>query len=141
MIKDTIKGHDVNRKIVLLLLLIFLSSCVHEVKFVRFSDGTTILGKYNKINKEVEVTLPPGETLKGQYIALTNATIGYGSLFYGANIGSMLTISKGGRSNGYALLTGDQGTIMEIIFDYSEWSGHGFGIAKTNKGDEYRVMF
>jgi hypothetical protein len=129
------------KKLILFLFLIFLSSCVHEVKFVRFSDGTTILGKYNEANREVEVTLPSGETLRGQYVSLTNATIGYGSLFYGANIGSMLTVGAGGSSNGYALLTGNKGTIMEIIYSYSEWTGHGFGIAKTNKGDEYRVMF
>ena len=131
----------VTKTLVSFLILLFLSACVHEVKFVNPNSGATIIGEYNTANKIVQVTLPSGETLKGNYVALTNASIGFGSLFYGANVGSMMSIGTGGSSSGYALLTGDKGTVMEIIFSYSEWTGHGFGIAKTNKGDEYRVMF
>jgi hypothetical protein len=129
------------RKFLVILILLVLIGCVREVKLVDFNDGTTIIGEYNKATKTVTITLPSGEVLKGEYVALTNATIGYGSLFYGANVGSMLSVGTGGSSNGYALLTGDKGTVMEIIFSYSEWTGHGFGTARTNKGTEYRVMF
>lgn len=129
------------KMIVTFFILIALTGCVHEIKLVNFSDGTTIIGEYNKASETVVITLPSGEMLKGGYVALSNATIGYGSLFYGANVGSMLSVGAGGSSNGYALLTGDKGTVMEIIFSYSEWTSHGFGTAKTNKGAEYRVMF
>lgn len=129
------------KKVLIIIILLAMLGCVHNIKFVNPTDGTTIIGEYNTATKTVQVTLPAGESLKGEYVALTNASIGFGSLFYGANVGSMLSIGTGGSSNGYALLTGDKGSVMEIIFSYSEWTGHGFGVAKTNKGDEYRVIF
>jgi hypothetical protein len=115
--------------------------CTYDIKFINLSDGKTIIGQYNKADKSVTMTLPSGEFMKGEYVALTNASIGVGSLFYGANVANMMSVSAGGTSNGYALLTDEKGTVMEIIFSYSEWSGHGFGNAKTNKGHEYKVMF
>lgn len=125
----------------LILILILLIGCVRQVKLVDFNDGTTITGEYNTASKAVSITLPSGEVVRGEYVTLTSATIGFGSLFYGANIGSMFAMGVGGSSNGYAILTGDKGTVMEVIFSYSEWTGRGFGVAKTNKGAEYRVMF
>ena len=124
-----------------MLLIVCLIGCVKSVKLINPNDGATIIGEYNTLSKSVKITLPSGEILEGEYVALTNASIGYGSLFYGTNVGSAISVGAGGSSNGYALLKGDKGTVMEIIFSYSEWTGHGFGTAKTNKGDEYRVMF
>lgn len=123
------------------LSLLVLCGCAYPIKFINPQDGKLLVGEYNKISKVVNLTLPSGEVLTGEYVALTNASIGFGSLFYGANVGSTMTVGAGGTSNAYAILTGDKGTVMEIIVNYSEWTGHGFGQAKTNKGDEYRVMF
>jgi hypothetical protein len=124
-----------------ILSLLFFYGCTYPIKFINPQDGKVLVGEYNKSSKTITVTLPSGEVLTGEYVALTNASIGFGSMFYGANVGSMMTVGAGGTSNAYALLTGDKGTVMEIIASYSEWTGHGFGQAKTNKGEEYRVMF
>lgn len=129
------------RKLIFVICLILLPSCTHQIKFVHFDTGTTITGRYNTLTKRVQVTLPSGESLNGKYIPLENMSFGIGSLFYGSPSLTAWGMSTGGHSNGYALLTDEKGVVMEIIFQYSEWSGHGFGEARTNKGELYKVMF
>lgn len=129
------------QKLIAGMLLLVTAGCVYNFKLVDMREGTTIIGEYNKASESVEVTLPSGEHLTGEYVALTNASISYGSLFSGTNVATAYGINVGGSSNGYALLTDGHGTVMEIIFQYSEWTGHGFGVAKTNKGKEYKIIF
>ena len=53
--------------------------------------------------------------------------------------GNYFGFTKGGSSQAYAILSGDKGTTMEMILQYNELDGRGFGIAKTNTGKEYVV--
>jgi len=45
-----------------------------------------------------------------------------------------------GRFHGYAVLMGQNGPIIEMVFA-SEWTGHGFGVAQASPGEEYRMTF
>jgi hypothetical protein len=40
-----------------------------------------------------------------------------------------------------ATLIGDKGTIIVVEYFVNAWTSHGFGIAKDNKGNLYRVQF
>ena len=76
----------------------------------------------------------------GTSTTLTTAEIGPESLFFGANAGELLGPHAAERVYGYARLTGEQGTVVEIIFA-SDWLGHGYGVARTSLKEEYRVTF
>lgn len=86
------------------------------------------------------------EILSGKYSALSNATVTFGNAFAfsGASTSSAFGsgITAGGQSNAYALLTSKTSKLaMEIICVYSEWSGQGFGEARTNDGSVFKVQF
>lgn len=117
-----------------------LAGCAHEIRLVSLSDGTLIKGATKLWDQSVILTLPSGEILEGEFFSLSNRNLGQDSLFHGANLGAMFGGRVSGRFHGYAYLTGTQGTVVEIIFA-SDWTGHGFGFARTSLGEEYRVSF
>ncbi len=119
-----------------IVLVLSIQSVPHDVKFIKLEDGSIIIGKYIALGKKVEVVFPDGEIFKGEYVAAENISTGF--LFFPNGIATGIGVS-GGSQPGYALLKGDKGTVMEVIFTHS--LGHGFGEAKTNKGETYKVMF
>lgn len=127
------------KKIALFLLMAFLTACTHQITFLNPQDGQSFAGQYNRGERSVSVTLPSGEVFYGKYVPLTNTTLTTGSLFNGTSVATGYMVTAGGASSGYAFLYGDKGTTMELVFQYS--GRHGFGTAKTNKGEEYRIMF
>ena len=124
----------------LTLVVAGLVGCAHEVRLVSLSDGTLIKGTTKLWDQSVILTLPSGEILEGEFFSLSNKKLGPDSQFYGANLGAMLGGRVSGRFHGYAYLTGTQGAVVEIIFA-SDWTGRGFGFARTSLGEEYRVSF
>lgn len=128
------------RGALLTLAMAWLLGCAHEIRLVNLSDGATIEGTSKLWDQSVTLTMPSGEIVEGHYVSLSSAKIGPDSLFYRANVGQMLGGHVSGRFHGYALLTGQNGTIIEMVFA-SEWTGHGFGVARAGSGEEYRVTF
>ena len=127
-------------------ITIVLNACTHSIQFTNFESGETLNGTYNKLSKTVKVTMPNGEVLSGQYTAMTNASFSmvnasaYSGTAYASGTGYGMTV--GGTSNAYALLKSNSSNLMmEIIVNYSEWSGSGYGEARTNKGKVYKVQF
>ncbi len=123
------------------LLIFCLAACAHQLKLVDMESAQVIYGTYNKADRSVIITLPTGEVLTGQYSALSNASVSVGSLFYGSKVATGYSVSEGGTSKAYAILTGDRGTIMEIMVDYSAWNHQGYGEARTKDGKVYKVQF
>jgi len=126
--------------------LIFISGCAHQITFTNFEEGIILNGQYNELDRSITVTMPNGEILKGKYSALSNATASFGNAFAfsgGASATVFGTgITAGGTANAYALLTSESSKLaMEIIAQYSEWNGHGFGEARTNDGQAFKVQF
>ena len=128
------------RSLLIALVLSLLAACSHHIQFIGITDGTTITGTHNLWRRTIAVTLPSGVKLEGPYQPLTTGSIGEGSLFFGANIAELLGRPMSGRAHGYARLTGPEGTVLEIVFAL-EWTGRGYGAARTGLGDEYRVVF
>lgn len=124
----------------LTLAMAWLLACAHEVRLVNLSDGATIEGISKLWDQSITLTMPSGEIVEGYYVSLSSAKIGPDSLFYRANVGKILGGHVSGRFHGYALLTGQNGTIVEMVFA-SEWTGHGYGVARASSGGEYHVTF
>jgi len=130
----------------LLTVATLFSGCTHKVNFADFERGEAFDGAYNKMTREVQVTLPTGELLIGTYSAMSNASFSFGSAnVYSGNINASAMgygISAGGNSQAYAMLKSQTSKLMmEMIVTYSEWNGHGFGEARTNDGRKYKVSF
>lgn len=142
------------RLIIAFSIMVIFTGCVHKMQVVNFETGTTLDAEYNKANKSVKVIMPDGEILTGQYSAMSNASFSIGNTFSNATAYSgaktasafgnstSYGISSGGVSNAYALLRSDKTTLMmEMIVQYSEWTGNGYGEARTNDGRRFKVQF
>ncbi len=124
------------------ILVIMTTACTHKFKLHDSSDGLTLTGTYNTATNNVNVVIRSGEKLEGKYVSYANTAITHNSLFYGTEVVTKYRVAvSGGASVGYAVLLGDRGTVMEIIYQFDKVTGHGFGTAKSNDGKEYRVIF
>ena len=102
---------------------------------------------------KVELVTPWGEKCIGEYSMARNDTwsLGFGSanVVNTSNLGSLwttvygnnFTLNTSGKNYGMATLIGDQGTVIEAEFISGGISGHGFGVAKDNRDNYYRIHF
>ena len=123
----------------LLVALLFVA-CTRPVQFVNLQSGAALTGTHSLWHRSITVLLPTGETVTGTYTKLTATDIGPESLFFGANAGELLGLHAVERVYGYVRLTGEQGSVVEMIFT-SDWLGHRYGVARTSLKEEYRVTF
>lgn len=90
-----------------------------------------------------------GETFSGEAQSIQNAvqTSTYGSAI-ASNPGdtfstyvssSSYSISRPGYQNGAAILIGNKGTVIDVVYQVT-YSGTGEGEGKDNKGNHYRLM-
>lgn len=123
-----------------LLIALLLAACTRPVQFVDLQNGASLTGTHSLWFRSITVSLPTGETVTGTYTKLTASDMGPGSLFFGANAGELLGLHAIERVYGYARMTGEQGSVVEMIVT-SDWLGHGYGVARTSGKEEYRVTF
>ena len=123
-----------------LLFVVSLAACAHTITLTNVRDGTEVAGTHRPWSQSIQIILPSGERCEGQYQPLTTKTIGEESLFYRSHVATILGHNTVEQFHGYARLTGDQGTVVELVFS-SGWTGSGFGLAKASSGEEYRVTF
>lgn len=94
----------------------------------------------------ITLTMPDGETCKGQWSSAAGMSISYGSgtLFsqYGSAYWSGYSVgNKPGENRGQAIVIGDRGTVIEVEFYTGSGTANGFGLAKDNKENIYKVLF
>ncbi len=127
---------------VLAALLFLIVSCSYGVQFAD-TEGRYIYGDYSPMRRNISVILPSGESFSGGYYPLDRAELNArdGSLFVRTDVSTYLglTAPAEGWHDLHAFLKGDRGTAMEIIFRYNGAQPAGYGVARTDKGDEYRV--
>ena len=115
-----------------------------------FKTGTSLDAEFDEASRQVTVVMPNNEVLTGKYSVITNATFSFGNTYgsetaysataYGSSTSHMIT--SGGASNVYALLRSNTSKLMmEMVGQYSDWTGHGYGEARTNDGRRYKVQF
>ena len=95
---------------------------------------------------DIALTMPDGEACKGQWSSAAGMSVTYGSgtLFsqYGSIYWSGYTVgNKPGENRGQAIVIGKRGTVIEIEFYTGSGTANGFGLAKDNKGNIYKVLF
>ena len=123
-----------------LLTALLLVACTRPVELVNLQSGAALTGTHDLWLRSITLSLPTGETATGIYTRLTTSDIGPESLFFGANAGELLGRHTADRVYGYIRMAGGQGSIVEMVFA-SDWLGHGYGVARTNLKEEYRVTF
>jgi len=94
----------------------------------------------------LSLIMPDGEQCSGRWssAAGTGFSYGWGNLMgtYGASYGSGFSVSSGyGQNPGQAILTCDRGTTMHVEFVTGAGTVHGFGFAKDNNGNVYKLLF
>lgn len=97
-------------------------------------------------NGKMTFSLPDGIPCKGEWSSAAGSGVSFasGSLIgqYGAAHLSGFSISPGqGQNPGSAITLCDDGTRFEIEFITGAGTANGFGIAKDNKGNVYKLLF
>lgn len=55
--------------------------------------------------------------------------------------GKGVIFGQQGELQGTAVLTGDRGTVLDLVYTVDSATGHGSGVGKDNKGNEYKLLF
>ena len=116
-----------------------ISSGVLTARFMAYGTG----------HGQVEITMPDGELLKGEYSIVRGGAVGFGSIYgsvYGARgatsvTGSSTSFVIPGGSPGMASAFGDKGTTMHCEFYNDNLSGHGSGACRSSKDRLYRLQY
>ena len=104
---------------------------------------------YGTGHGSIEILMPDGETMTGEFSIVRGGAIGFGAIFgsvYGP--GGAATVSGGstsyvipGGSPGMASAFGSNGTSMDCEFYNDNVSGHGMGAGKSSSGGLYRLQY
>jgi hypothetical protein len=97
----------------------------------------------------IEMTMPDGEVLKGEYSVVRGGAVQFGSIFesvYGpggvaTGTGTSSSYSMAGSSTGMASAFGSKGSSMDCEFFNDNVSGHGMGACKCSQGALYRLQY
>jgi hypothetical protein len=101
-----------------------------------------IMGNTGKIS----LVLPDGEKCEGRWssAAGTSVNVGTVNLFsqYGSVFGTGFSVANNpGVNRGEAIIVGEKGTVIEVEFYTGSGTANGFGLAKDNHGNVYKVLF
>lgn len=146
------------RRIVLMIGLVLapLAGCEGTARLYPANDIATHTGvlqarfmRYGTGHGELEITMPDGELLKGEYSVISGGSVGFGTIFsrvYGPH-GSATVTSTGtsfvtpGGSPGMASAFGPNGTSIQCEFYLNNMSGHGAGACQSSAGALYQLQF
>ena len=91
---------------------------------------------------KVILTMPDGEVCKGRWSSTAGVKGSRNNAGLLVDYGQELGLSPRGNENrGYGMLVGPKGTSIEIEFLTGAGTAHGFGVAKDNRGNIYKVLF
>lgn len=108
-----------------------------------------IVAKVNGImgnTGSISLTLPDGEACEGKWSSAAGVSASFGTvnLFsqYGSVFGSGFSVAnQPGVNRGEAILVGEKGTVIEIEFYTGSGTANGFGLAKDNHANLFKVLF
>lgn len=135
----------------LLLLAIPALAKTREVRLYNVANGeiVTLAAKSKGTGKGLMTgAFGSGEQLRGEYIVVQNATVGWGSVYgsgttsagFSSATASSTSIGIHGQRYGSSIVTGDKGTVLDCEFTVG-MNGHGTGMCKDNHDAHYRMMF
>lgn len=139
-----------------LLTSVALIGCARDARLYPINDTSIATGvleahfmSYGTGHGGIEIPMPDGELLKGEYSLIRGGSFGSGSV-YGSVYGMGQSVSFNshsasysmpGASAGTASVFGNKGTSMICEFFNDNFSGHGNGGCRTSKGGLYRLQF
>lgn len=138
--------------------LLFLISCIalccgcRTVMLTSFDTGEQVRLRAHSFGHEIWAHMPDGEVLHGTFATVSSdtASFSFGSATavgggQSASVfGNNTRYNVGGPACVYALMKSTKPgsrLMLEMIANFSEMSGDGFGQARTNDGRTYRVIF
>ena len=140
--------------VVFVLMGLMLWGCAREAHLYPVNEAASATGvltahfnAYGTGHGEIEITMPDGELLKGEYSIVRGGTIGFGSIFgavYGRKgtvTGTSTSYEVPGGSPGVASAFGNKGTSAQCEFYNDNFSGHGYGGCQTSTGALYRIQY
>jgi len=94
----------------------------------------------------MSLTMPDGESCNGKWSSAAGAgiSVGTGSLIgtYDSVYGVGTSVSTGtGQNPGHAFLICNRGRTIQVEFVTGAGTANGFGFAKDNRGNIFRVLF
>ena len=94
----------------------------------------------------ISLVLPDGEKCDGKWSSAAGSSVNVGTvnLFsqYGSVFGTGFSVSNNpGVNRGEAIIIGEKGTVIEVEFYTGSGTANGFGLAKDNRGNIYKVLF
>lgn len=94
----------------------------------------------------ITMIAPDGERFEGKWSSAAGSGVSFNSMSlfsqYGTIYGSGFYVSPGrGQNPGRAFMVGDRGTTIDVEFVTGAGTANGFGFAKDNKGNVYKVLF
>ena len=151
------KGKE-NEKVVSICIYMLLTSCtitryahLYPIDDVSMANGVleAKFMAHGTGHGEVEIVMPDGELLKGEFSIVRGGSVGFGNIFatvYGkggsasaSTLGTSYNVE--GASPGMASAFGNKGTSMQCEFYNDNWSGHGYGACKSSKENFYRLQY
>lgn len=106
---------------------------------------------------DISLTMPDGECCKGRWASAAGAgvSVGFGSIAvsstggtssffktYSTTYGFGASMNTGtGQNPGTAMLTCDRGRVIQVEFITGAGTANGYGFAKDNKGNVYKLIF
>ena len=145
-------NYTMTNKISIFLVLSILTSCnvtlelypikgplstTIPIKVLR-AKATNVIGNSGKCF----LTLSDGEKCTGRWSSTAGVRKSINNSGLLLSYGQELGLSPRGNENrGFAMLLGNKGTSIEIEFLNGAGTAHGFGVAKDNKGNIYKVLF
>ncbi len=100
------------------------------------------------------LTLPSGEKCHGRWSVVAprmagivrhssagTVSSGLDTAFIQIHGTSFVNMSAPGINRGQAMLTGDQGTVIEAAFLVGSGTASGYGAAKDNRGNVFKLLF
>ncbi|MDL1956802.1 MAG: hypothetical protein LWW95_07130 [Candidatus Desulfofervidus auxilii] len=140
----TLTAYRINLIFSLFSILFGISGCVYTATVYNLDTGEVIYAKFQNYwtgHGKITATMPDGEKLEGKYSTVSGMNMkSVVAAFPWAQTYSFY-FSQPGMQFGTATLTGDKGTVVEIIYVVDPWSSHGWGVGRDNKGNRYRVQF
>ncbi len=140
----------------LICLAAVVAACEKTARLYPANDeaatGGVLLGKYMAYgtgNGEIEIPMPDGELMKGEYSLVRGGEMGFGTIYAkvyapgvtATGVGTSTVTTVPGGSPGQASLFGDKGTRMQCEFYNDNFSGHGYGACQSSNGALYRIQY
>jgi hypothetical protein len=104
---------------------------------------------HGQLHGTIDITMPDGEALQGDYSIVAGGSIGFGSVFgtvYGgggvaSGTGTSTSVAMSAEGQGSASLVENAGTSMQCEFLNNNMTGHGYGACRSSKGSVYRLIY